>query len=26
VGLEGFDDFAVGDVIAFYVKERQEPA
>jgi translation initiation factor IF-2 len=26
VGLEGFEDFAVGDVIAFYVKERQEPA
>jgi translation initiation factor IF-2 len=26
VGLEGFKDFAVGDVIEFYVKERQEPA
>jgi translation initiation factor IF-2 len=26
VGLEGFQDFAVGDVIQFYVKERQEPA
>jgi translation initiation factor IF-2 len=25
VGLEGFQDFAVGDVIQFYVKERQEP-
>jgi translation initiation factor IF-2 len=25
VGLEGFEDFAVGDVIEFYVKERQEP-
>jgi translation initiation factor IF-2 len=26
VGLEDFEDFAVGDVIAFYVKEREEPA
>jgi translation initiation factor IF-2 len=26
VGLEDFHDFAVGDVIRFYVKERQEPA
>jgi len=26
VGLEDFDDFEVGDVIEFYVKERQEPA
>jgi translation initiation factor IF-2 len=26
VGLEGFSDFEVGDVIEFYVKERQEPA
>ncbi len=26
VGLEDFDEFAVGDVIQFYVKERQEPA
>ncbi len=26
VGLENFHDFAVGDVIQFYVKERQEPA
>jgi translation initiation factor IF-2 len=26
VGLEGFEDFAVGDVIEFYVQERQEPA
>ncbi len=26
VGLEGFDDFAEGDVIRFYVKERQEAA
>ncbi len=25
VGLEGFEDFEVGDIIAFYVKERQEP-
>ena len=25
VGLENFQDFAVGDVIEFYVKERQEP-
>jgi translation initiation factor IF-2 len=24
VGLEGFQDVAVGDVIRFYVKERQE--
>jgi len=26
VGLEDFDDFAIGDVIQFYVKERQEVA
>jgi translation initiation factor IF-2 len=26
VGIEGFADFAVGDVIQFYVKEREEPA
>jgi translation initiation factor IF-2 len=26
VGLEDFDDFAIGDVIEFYVKEREEPA
>ncbi|MBE9472804.1 MAG: translation initiation factor IF-2 [Chloroflexi bacterium] len=26
VGLEDFNDFAVGDVIQFYVKERQETA
>jgi len=26
VGLEDFKDFAIGDVIQFYVKERQEPA
>jgi translation initiation factor IF-2 len=26
VGLEGFQDFAVGDSIEFYVKERQAPA
>ena len=26
VGLEDFEDFEVGDVIEFYVKERQEPA
>jgi translation initiation factor IF-2 len=26
VGLEDFQDFTVGDVIEFYVKERQEPA
>jgi translation initiation factor IF-2 len=26
VSLEDFDDFAVGDVIEFYVKEREEPA
>ena len=26
VGLENFHDLAVGDVIQFYVKERQEPA
>jgi translation initiation factor IF-2 len=26
VGIEGFTDFAVGDVIQFYVKEREEPA
>jgi translation initiation factor IF-2 len=26
VGLEGFDDFAEGDVIQFYVKQREEPA
>jgi translation initiation factor IF-2 len=26
VGLEGFDDFEEGDVIQFYVKEREEPA
>jgi len=26
VGLEDFDDLAVGDVIQFYVKERQEAA
>ena len=25
VGLEGFGDFQVGDVIEFYVQERQEP-
>ena len=25
VGLEGFQDFEVGDVIEFYVQERQEP-
>jgi translation initiation factor IF-2 len=25
VGLDGFGDFAKGDVIQFYVKERQEP-
>jgi translation initiation factor IF-2 len=25
VGLENFEEFAVGDVIQFYVKERQEP-
>jgi translation initiation factor IF-2 len=25
VGLEGFEDFEVGDMIEFYVKERQEP-
>jgi len=25
VGLEGFDDFEIGDMIEFYVKERQEP-
>jgi len=25
VGLENFEDFAVGDMIQFYVKERQEP-
>jgi len=25
VGLDGFGDFAEGDVIQFYVKERQEP-
>jgi len=25
IGLEGFGDFAVGDVIQFYVKEREEP-
>lgn len=26
IGLENFQDLAVGDVIQFYVKERQEPA
>ncbi len=26
VGLENFGDFAVGDVIQFYARERQEPA
>jgi translation initiation factor IF-2 len=26
VGLEDFQDFTVGDVIEFYVKEREEPA
>jgi len=26
VGVDGFDDFAEGDVIQFYVKERQEAA
>ncbi len=26
VGMEDFQDFAVGDVIQFYVKEREEPA
>jgi len=26
VGLEGFHDFAIGDVIEFYVKEREELA
>jgi len=26
VGVEGFHDFVEGDVIQFYVKERQEPA
>jgi translation initiation factor IF-2 len=26
VGVEGFEDFQVGDVIEFYVKEREEPA
>jgi translation initiation factor IF-2 len=26
VGLEDFQDFAIGDVIEFYVKEREEPA
>ncbi len=26
VALEGFQDFAIGDVIRFYVKERQEAA
>ncbi len=26
VGLDDFQDFEVGDVIQFYVKERQEPA
>jgi translation initiation factor IF-2 len=26
VGLEGFHDFAVGDIIQFYVKEREKPA
>jgi translation initiation factor IF-2 len=26
VGIDGFTDFAVGDVIQFYVKEREEPA
>ncbi|MDY7076375.1 MAG: translation initiation factor IF-2 [Chloroflexota bacterium] len=26
VGLDDFDDFAVGDLIQFYVKEREEPA
>ena len=25
VGLEDFDDFEIGDMIEFYVKERQEP-
>jgi translation initiation factor IF-2 len=24
VGVEGFEDFAVGDMIQFYVKEREE--
>jgi translation initiation factor IF-2 len=26
VGLEGFDDFVAGDIIQFYVKEREESA
>lgn len=26
VGIEGFRDVAVGDIIEFYIKERQEPA
>jgi translation initiation factor IF-2 len=25
VGIEGFEDFAIGDTIQFYVKEREEP-